>query len=159
MFAGSVTSRTSKEASAMRTRVFTSLCAYSSSGNAAIHHLHSLFSAEQQALENALGDLEIFEVDPPVGPVRALLDIPRSEQNAWYPGRMHEKAGVAGGPPGGDPPRQLGRGHGRGHRTDQIVLLRYLESQVVRAHVELDLEPPKAGSRPRDGGFHIAGSC
>src|ERR1700693_3137170 len=100
MFAGSVTSSTSTAASAIRTRVFSSLCAYSSSGKAAIHHLHSLFSAEQQALEHALGNLEIFEVDPLVGPVRPLLDIPRSEQNAWYPGGVDEEARVAGRPPG-----------------------------------------------------------
>src|SRR4030081_2037665 len=103
MFAGSVTSRTSISASAMRARVRSSLCAYSSSGNAAIRHLHSLFWAEQQALKDTLGDREILEVDPLVGPVRSLLDIPWSEQNAWYPGRVHEEARVAGGPPGGGP--------------------------------------------------------
>src|SRR6267143_4086993 len=150
MFAGSVTRRTSMAASAMRTRVLCSLCVYSSSGNAAIHHLHCVFWGEQQALENALRDLEIPEVDPLVGPVRPLLDIPRTEQNAWYPGRMHEEARVAGCPPGRDLSRDLGSAHRRGHRTDQIVLLGYLESQVVRTHLQVDLEPRNMGSCPRD---------
>src|SRR5437773_3993970 len=138
MFAGSVTSSTSRAASAMRTRVFSSLCAYSSSGNAAIHHLHSLFSAEQQALEHTLGNLEIFEVDPLVRPVRPLLDIPRSEQNAWYPGRMDEEARVTGCSPRRDPARELRRGHRGAHRPDQLVLLGYLERQVVRTGLHLD---------------------
>src|SRR3989442_13863770 len=122
MFAGSVTSSTSRAASAMRTRVFSSLCAYSSSGNAAIHHLRSLFSAEQQALEHTLGNLEIFEVDPLVGPVSPLLYIPRSEQDAWYPRRMYEEARVTGCAPSRDPARELRRSHRGAHRPYQFML-------------------------------------
>src|SRR4029077_4079846 len=102
MFAGSVMSRTPTPASAILIRVLASLSENSSSGNAAIPHLHHLFSADEQLLEHALGDLAILEAAPLVAPVRALLDTTRSEQDAWYPGRVHEKARVAGGPPRGD---------------------------------------------------------
>src|SRR4029077_19585267 len=125
--------------------------AYSSSGKAAIRHLHPLFSAEQQALENTLGDLEIVEVDRLVGPVRSLLDVSRSEQNAWYPGGVHEEARVAGGPPCGDAPREARRDHRARHRNDQLVLLRYLKCQVIRTDLQLDLQPPQVGFCPGDG--------
>ena len=71
----------------------------------AVNRYHDVAAAEQQALEHTLGNLEIFEVDPLVRPVRPLLDIPRSEQNAWYPGRMDEEARVTGCAPRRDPAR------------------------------------------------------
>src|SRR6266550_404540 len=101
MFAGSVISRTSTPASPILVRVRASLSEYSSSGNAAIRHL--LLSLQDQVLEHALSDIQVLEVDPLVGPMRGLLDVPRPEQDAWYPRAMNEEAGVACGAPARGP--------------------------------------------------------
>src|SRR2546430_16619129 len=103
MFAGSVTRRTSTPASLILARVFSSLRAYSSSGNAAIRHLLGRLPVEQQMLEDTLSGVEVGEVDPLVGAMRGLLDVARSEQNAWYPGAVDGEAGVARGSPRRDP--------------------------------------------------------
>src|SRR6266478_2958273 len=105
MFAGSVMSRTSTPASAILVRVLASLSEYSSSGNAAIRHLlmpPCSLPVQDQVLEHALRDIKVNEVDPLVGPVRGLLDVPRPEQNAWYPRAVDQEARVAGGAPGRD---------------------------------------------------------
>src|SRR3954470_20859659 len=99
MFAGSVMRRTSIPPALILARVFSSLRAYSSSGNVAIRHLLGLLPVEQQMLEDLLSGVEIAEVDPLVRPVRRLLDIARSEQHAWYPRAMNEEARVARGTP------------------------------------------------------------
>src|SRR5205809_7718011 len=103
MFAGSVTRRTSTPVSLILARVFSSLRAYSSSGNAAIRHLLCQLSVEQQVIEDRLSGVELAEVDPLVWPVRRLLDVARSEQNAWYPRALNEAACVACGKPRCDP--------------------------------------------------------
>src|SRR5437773_1914400 len=141
MFAGSVTTRTSTPASLILARVFSSLRAYSSSGNAAIRHLLGRLPVEQQMLEDALGGVEVAEVDPLVRPVRRLLDVARSEQNAWYPRAMNEEARVARGTPRRDPAGDAGLGHRRAHRFHELVVGRNLEGQVVRARDHVGLEP------------------
>src|SRR6266571_9453211 len=127
MFAGSVTRRTSTPVSLILARVFSSLRAYSSSGNAAIRHLLDRLPVEQQVLEHALSGVELAEVDPLVRPVRRLLDVARSEQNAWYPRAVDEEAGVARCPPGRDVARNARFGHRRRHRPHQVMVLRSLE--------------------------------
>src|SRR2546421_11435882 len=84
-------------------------------------------------LEHALSRVEVIEVDPLVRPVRGLLDVARSEQNAWYPRAVDEEAGVARCPPGRDVARNARFGHRRRHRPHQVMVLRYLECQVVGA--------------------------
>src|SRR5712692_4413031 len=166
MFAGSVMTRTSTPASAILVRVLASLSEYSSSGNAAIRHLlmpHELggFAAssrgplyslpvQDQVLEHALRDIKVNEVDPLVGPVRGLLDVPRPEQDAWYPRAVDEEAGVTRGAPGRDPRGQAGRLHSLCHRPHQIVVLRDLERDVVGPGGDLGLEPGQAPRHARD---------
>src|SRR6266446_8616709 len=99
MFAGSVTRSTSTPASPIFTRVLSSRFSYSSLGNAAIRHLLGRLWAEQQMLEHALRGIEVVELDPLVRPVCRLLDVARSEQNAWYPRAMHEEARITRRPP------------------------------------------------------------
>src|SRR5437879_3157666 len=130
MFAGSVISRTSTPASPILVRVLASLSEYSSSGNAAIRHLLRL-SVQDQVLEDALSDVQVPEVDPLVGPMRGLLDVPRPEQDAWYPRAVNEEAGVAGGAPGRGARGESGRFHRLQHRARQLVVLRDLEREVV----------------------------
>src|SRR5256885_6157800 len=113
MFAGSVTRRTSIPTSLILARVFSSLREYSSSGNAAIRHLLGRLPVEQQVLEDTLSGVEFAQVDPFVRPVRRLLDVARSEQNAWYPRAMNEEAGVARGAPRRDPAWDAGLCHRR----------------------------------------------
>src|SRR6266516_1375279 len=141
MFAGSVTRRTSTPVSLILARVFSSLRAYSSSGNAAIRHLLGRLPVEQQMLEDALSGVEVAEVDPLVRPVRRLLDVARPEQNAWYPRAMNEEARVARGTPRRDPARDAGLGHRCAHRLHELVVGRNLEGQVVRARDHVGLEP------------------
>src|SRR5213595_365037 len=124
MFAGSVTRRTSTPVSLILARVFSSLRAYSSSGNAAIRHLLGRLPVEQQVLEDTLSGVELAEVDPLVWPVRRLLDVARSEQNAWYPRALNEEARVARGAPRRDPARDAGLCHRRAHRTHELVVRR-----------------------------------
>src|SRR5438105_14967597 len=102
MFAGSVMSSTSTFAAVILARVLRGRSSYSSSGNAAIRHLLGRTPAQHEGLEHALRGVEILEVDPFVRPVGGLLDVARTEQHAWYPGHVHEKARVAGGAPGPD---------------------------------------------------------
>src|SRR5947208_16678297 len=99
MFAGSVTKSTSTPASPIFTRVLSSRFSYSSLGNAAIRHLLGRLPAEQHMREYALTGVEIAEVDPLVRPVRRLLDIARSEQNARYPRAMAEEYPITRRPP------------------------------------------------------------
>src|SRR5258706_14892269 len=149
MFAGSVMSRTSTPASAILVRVLASLSVYSSSGNAAIRHLQSL-PVQDQVLEHALRDIKVNEIDPLVGPVRGLLDIPRPEQNAWYPGAVDKEAGVTGSAPGRDARRQAGRLHRGCHQPHQVVVRRDLERDVVGSRCDFGLEPGHAPLRTRD---------
>src|SRR5947207_943092 len=124
MFAGSVTKSTSTPASPIFTRVLSSRFSYSSLGNAAIRHLLGRLPAEQHMLEYALSGVEIVEVDPLVRPVRRLLDIARSEQNAWYPRAMDEESRVARGTPRRDLARDAGLCHRRAHRLNTLVVRR-----------------------------------
>src|SRR5437762_8505819 len=124
MFAGSVTRRTSTPVSLILARVFSSLRPYSSSGNAAIRHLLDRLPVEQQMLEDTLRGVEIAQVDPLVRPVRRLLDVARSEQNAWYPRAMYEEARVARGTPRRDLARDAGLCHRRAHRLNKLVVRR-----------------------------------
>src|SRR5438034_7517162 len=124
MFAGSVTRRTSTPVSLILARVFSSLRAYSSSGNAAIRHLLGQLPVEQQVLEDTLSGVELAEVDPLVWPVRRLLDVARSEQNAWYPRALNEEARVARGTPRCDPARDAGVCHRCAHRVHELVVRR-----------------------------------
>src|SRR5579859_529739 len=135
MFAGSVMSRTSTPASAILVRVLASLSEYSSSGNAAIRLLlipHELggFAAssrgplcslpvQDQVLEHALRDIQVCEVDPLVRPMSGLVDVPRPEQDAWYPRAVDEEAGVAGGAPGRDAGRHSHCRHRLLHRVHE----------------------------------------
>src|SRR5437762_1886078 len=141
MLAGSVTRRTSTPASLILARVFSSLRAYSSSGNAAIRHLLGRLPVEQQMLEDALSGVEVAEVDPLVRPVRRLLDVARSEQNAWYPRAVDEEARVARGTPRRDPARDAGLCHRGAHRPHQLMVGRDLEGEIVRACDHVGLEP------------------
>src|SRR5207249_5217467 len=141
VFAGSVTRRPSIPASLILARVFSSLRAYSSSGNAAIRHLLGRLPVEHQMLEDTLSGVEVAEVDPLVRTVRSLLDVARPEQNAWYPRAMDEEAGVARGTPRRDPARDAGLCHRRAHRPHQLVVGRDLEGEIVRARNHLGLEP------------------
>src|SRR5256885_9948780 len=150
MFAGSVTRRTSTPISVIRARVFSSLCAYSSSGNAAIRHLLGRLPVEQQVLEHALSGVDVAEVDPLVRAVRRLLDVARSEQNAWYPRAVNEEARVARGPPRRDPALDTRFGHRRGHRLHELVVARCLKGQIVRARDHFGFEPWHLAACPRD---------
>src|SRR2546430_2371729 len=155
MFAGSVTSSTSTPALPILSRVLASRCSYSSSGNAAIRYLLGRLPAEQQMLEHELGGVEVIEVDPLVGAMRGLLDVARSEQNAWYPGAVDEEAGVARGSPRRDPAGNARLGHRRGHRPHQLVILRDLECHVVRAGQDIGLEPRQSPPCAGDGSFEL----
>src|SRR5204863_9294254 len=141
MFAGSVTRRTSIPASLILARVFSSLRAYSSSGNAAIRHLLVRLPVEQQMLEDTLGGVEVAQVDPFVRPVRRLLDVARSEQNAWYPRAMNDEARITRRPPRGDLARDSGFGHRRGHRPHEPVVVRCLNGQISRPGGDVALAP------------------
>src|SRR3989475_4758413 len=150
MFAGSVTRRTSTPASPILTRVLSSRFSYSSLGNAAIRHLLGRLPAEQHMLEYALRGVEIVEVDPLVRPVCRLLDIARSEQNAWYPRAMNEEARITRRPPGRDLARDSGFGHRCGHRAHEPVVVRCLKGQIIRARDDVRLEPWQPPPRERD---------
>src|SRR6266550_7309854 len=150
MFAGSVTRRTSTPVSVIRARVFSSLRAYSSSGNAAIRHLLGRLPVEQQVLEDTLSGVELAEVDPLVWPVRRLLDIARSEQNAWYPRAMDEESRITRRPPRRDLARDSGFGHRHGHRPHEPVVARCLKGQIIRPRDDVCLEPWQPPPRERD---------
>src|SRR6266699_2666423 len=150
MFAGSVTRRTSTPVSLILARVFSSLRAYSSSGNAAIRHLLGRLPVEQQVLEHALSGVELAEVDPLVRPVRRLLDVARSEQNAWYPRAVNEETRVTRGTPCRDPARDGRFGHRRAHRLHELVVARCLKGEIVRARDHFGLEPGHSATCPCD---------
>src|SRR2546427_13280285 len=126
MLAGSVTRSTSTPASPILNRVLASRSSYSSSGNAATCPLLGRLSAEQKMLEHGLSRVEVIEDDPLVRPVRGLLDVARSDQNAWEPRAVDDGAGVAGCPPGRDVVRNVRFGHPRRHLPHQDTVLRLL---------------------------------
>src|SRR5256885_7810046 len=110
MFAGSVTRRTSTPVSVIRARVFSSLCAYSSSGNAAIRHLLGRLPVEQQVLEHALSGVDVAEVDQFSRRVGRLPMAPRPEQNDCNPPPLTKEARVAPAPHPRIPPGATGSG-------------------------------------------------
>src|SRR5205823_12697825 len=99
----------------------------------------------------ALRRVEVLEIDPLVGPVGGLLDVPRTEQHAWYPRAVDEEAGVTRGRPGRGARGQAGSLHRLRHRAHQLVVRRDLERDVVRPGEDLRLEPGQAPPHARDG--------
>src|SRR4029077_10045025 len=94
--------------------------------------------------------IEVLEVDPLVRPVRGLLDVPRPEQDAWYPRTVDQKAGIAGCPPGGGVRRQAGGVHRHRHRADELVVGGDLEWDVVGAGLDVGFEPGQGALHARD---------
>src|SRR6266568_1781041 len=92
-------------------------------------------------LVHKLSCIEVIQVDPRVRPVRCLLDVARPEQNAWYPRGVHEEAGVTRRSPCRDATGKARLAHRGGHQPHELVVLRYLEGQIVRARVDLGLKP------------------
>src|SRR2546426_2562187 len=155
MFAGSVTRITSTPASPIFNRVLSSRFSYSSLGNAAIRHLLGRLPAQQHMLEHALSSVEIVEVDPLVWPVRRLLDVAGSEQNAWYPRAVNEEARITRRSPRRDLARDSGFGHRGGHRLHELVVVRCLKGQISRTRDHIRFEPWQPPPCKRDRGFQL----